>query len=54
MTAVQRFFRDERGTTPIEYGLIGTLISIMCIAGARAIGVSINTKWMGPLAQALN
>jgi pilus assembly protein Flp/PilA len=54
MTAVQRFIRDERGTTPIEYGIIGTLISIMCIAGASAIGLNLKSKWLGPLAGALN
>ena len=54
MTAVQRFIRDERGTTPIEYGVIGTLISVMCIAGATAIGSALKSKWLGPLSGALN
>jgi Flp pilus assembly pilin Flp len=54
MSALRRFWMDERGTTPIEYGVIGTLISIMCIAGASAIGLNIKSKWLGPLSSALN
>jgi pilus assembly protein Flp/PilA len=54
MSVFGRFWKDERGTTPIEYGIIGTLISIMCIAGASAIGSNIKAKWLGPLSSAFN
>jgi pilus assembly protein Flp/PilA len=54
MSVLYRFWRDERGSTPIEYGIIGTLISIMCIGGATAIGVNIKSKWLGPLSNAFN
>ena len=38
------FFRDESGATSIEYGLIASLISVMCIgattvAGQQLLGV---------------
>lgn len=54
MGHVLRFLKDEGGANSIEYGVIGTLISIMLIAGATAIGSKLNAKWMGPLAGALN
>ena len=33
-----RFVRDDSGVTAIEYGLIGSLISIMCIGAATFAG----------------
>jgi pilus assembly protein Flp/PilA len=33
-----RFIRDEAGVTVIEYGLIGALISVVCIAGMTLVG----------------
>lgn len=35
------FLRDERGSTAIEYGLVGVLISLGLIAGATQIGGSV-------------
>ena len=35
---IRRFLRDERGATAIEYGLIAALISVVIIAGVRAVG----------------
>ncbi len=32
------FIRDQVGTTAIEYGLIGALISVVCIAGMTLVG----------------
>jgi pilus assembly protein Flp/PilA len=32
------FFRDESGATSIEYGLIASLISVMCIAAMTGAG----------------
>lgn len=37
-----RFYRDESGATAIEYGLIAALISVALIAGASALGTSLN------------
>ena len=54
MTVIQLFIRDERGASSIEYSVIGTLISVMCIAGARAVGLNLNSKWLGPLSAAFN
>lgn len=40
MRLIKRFLADERGTTAIEYAIIGTLVSISIIAGATAVGQS--------------
>jgi Flp pilus assembly pilin Flp len=34
---------EERGATSIEYALIASLISIVIVGGAAAIGTSLNT-----------
>lgn len=39
---VSRFFKDESGATAIEYGLIATFIAVAIIAGAQALGLSLN------------
>lgn len=35
---INRFLRDERGSTAIEYGLIGALIVAVIIGGISAVG----------------
>ena len=35
---MRTLFRDEDGTTAIEYALIGTIVSIAIIAGLANIG----------------
>lgn len=42
---VTRFIKDESGATAIEYGLIAALISVALIAGAKAIGEGLDTKF---------
>ena len=42
---VTRFIKDESGATAIEYGLIAALISVALIAGAKAIGTGLDTKF---------
>ncbi len=41
------FLYDESGATAIEYGLIGTLISIAIIVGATSLGSTLNAKFYG-------
>lgn len=53
MKTLIRFMNGESGATAIEYGLIGALISIAIVVGARAIGVSIGSAFYGPIATAL-
>ena len=40
-----KFVKDESGATAIEYGLIAALIAVALIAGATALGDSINDKF---------
>jgi len=42
ITAVQSFWNDEEGAAAIEYGLIAALIAVAIIAGANALGGSLN------------
>ena len=37
-----RFVREESGQDLIEYLLLGTLIAIVVVVGAGALGVSVN------------
>ena len=39
---VQSFIREEDGAAAIEYGLIAALIAVAIIAGAAALGTSLN------------
>jgi len=40
-----RFVKDESGATAIEYGLIAALIALAIMAGAGALGNSLNAKF---------
>ena len=42
---VQRFTRDCRGTTAIEYGLIVALVAIGFLAGLKALGDGNSASW---------
>ncbi|MEL6435646.1 MAG: Flp family type IVb pilin [Pseudomonadota bacterium] len=40
-----RFLKDESGATAIEYGLIAALIALAIVAGATALGSSLDAKF---------
>ena len=40
-----RFMKDESGATAIEYGLIAALIGVAIIAGATAVGDSLDANF---------
>ncbi len=40
-----KFFRDERGATAIEYGLIAAGISVAIITVVASLGSSLNTTF---------
>jgi pilus assembly protein Flp/PilA len=50
MQSILRFLRDTRGATAIEYSLIGVVVSIALIGGARVMGVNMNSLFYGKLA----
>lgn len=39
---IARFFADESGVTSIEYALIASIVSISIVAGATAVGTSLD------------
>jgi Flp pilus assembly pilin Flp len=43
--AIQRFFRDERGTETLEWGLICGLIVVGAIAAITVIGPKVTELW---------
>ncbi len=45
MHVVKRFWRDERGATAIEYGLIAAGISLAIIATVNNLGKALSTKF---------
>ena len=44
---MKRILSDEQGATAIEYGLIASLIAVAIIAGATALGTSLNSTFQG-------
>ncbi len=45
MSKLYAFFRDEKGATAIEYGLIAAGISVVIIGAVNAIGTNLNTAF---------
>ena len=43
---IQALWRDERGVTSIEYGLLGALIVVVCIGAFRATGGSLSAVYV--------
>jgi pilus assembly protein Flp/PilA len=54
MKLIKRFLCDESGATAIEYAMIGALISIAIVSGVRAVGLALQTKFYGPIANNLS
>lgn len=40
-----RFFRNEEGTTAIEYAVIAALIFLVIVAAIQPIGTALNTTF---------
>lgn len=54
MSKLYAFFRDEKGATAIEYGLIAAGISVVIIGAVNAIGSTLNTNFEHQLHQHLD
>ncbi len=52
MARFRAFLQDDSGATAIEYCVIATFLSLGCVIGATAIGVKLNSLFLGPLAAA--
>ncbi len=45
MNSMKSFMQEEDGVTAIEYGLIAALIALAIVAGATALGGSLNSAF---------
>lgn len=45
MYTIRKMFRDSKGATAIEYGLIAALIAVAAIAGMSKLGTSLSTAF---------
>ncbi len=45
--AVQKFWADEDGASAIEYGLLASLIALVLVTGASALGTKLNELFQG-------
>jgi pilus assembly protein Flp/PilA len=45
MKTLRKMFKNEKGATAIEYGLIAALIAVAAIAGMSAIGGSLGNTF---------
>ncbi len=53
MTTIRKFFKNSKGATAIEYGLIAALIAVAAIAAMQGLGNSLN-KTFNNVATQLN
>lgn len=51
MKLLARFVKNESGATAIEYGLIASLISVVIISGASALGSGIENTFQDVAAE---
>ncbi|MCW2338044.1 pilus assembly protein Flp/PilA [Sphingobium sp. B2D3A] len=47
MKTLRKLFKNDKGATAIEYGLIAALIAVAAIAGMSAIGGSLGNTFNG-------
>jgi len=45
MTILKRFFKDQSGTTAIEYALIAAGISMAIVAAVNGLGTTLGSKY---------
>ena len=45
MTKIRNFFKNSKGATAIEYGLIAALIAVAAIAAMQGLGNSLNNTF---------
>lgn len=45
MSFIRKLFKNEKGATAIEYGLIAALIAVAAIAALGAVGDELNTTF---------
>ena len=53
MKTIRKFFKNSKGATAIEYGLIAALIAVAAIAATQGLGTSL-TKTFNNVSTKLN
>ena len=51
---ITSFLRDQTGSTAIEYGLLGALISVVVIASMTSVGTQLKTSFTSTTAALAN
>jgi pilus assembly protein Flp/PilA len=47
MMTIRKMFRDKKGATAIEYGLIAALIAVAAITAMSSLGDQLDTTFQG-------
>jgi pilus assembly protein Flp/PilA len=50
LLSIRRMVHDERGSVPVEYGMIAVLISIIAVGAMTSIGTKTNLNFSGVIA----
>jgi pilus assembly protein Flp/PilA len=45
MKSIRKFFKNDKGATAIEYGLIAALIAVAAIGAMSSLGGKLNTTF---------
>ena len=45
MTAIKTFFKNKRGATAIEYGLIAALVAVAAVTAMQGLGNELKTTF---------
>ena len=54
LAASTKFVRDEEGASLVEYGLLLSLVAVVCIVAITLLGTSISTMFIRPGRQDLS
>lgn len=45
MSFIRKIFKNEKGATAIEYGLIAALIAVAAISAMKSVGTTLNSTF---------
>ncbi len=53
MPHIIRFLHDTKAATSLEYAFVASLIAIVIVGAVRAVGLNLQAKFFGPVANNL-
>jgi len=53
MGVLSRLIADETGATMIEYGLVASLVAVVCIAAVKLVGLNTSQVLFSQIAQSI-